>query len=74
MKAEGFFIIGHPHETEEDIRKYPEFAKRIGLNQRALFFVMTPYPGTQIYKEYKEKNLIESYDWEIGRASCRERV
>lgn len=64
MKAEGFFIIGHPHETEEDIKKYPKFATAMGINQRALYFVMTPYPGTQIYREYKEKNLIESYDWD----------
>ena len=29
-----------------------------------MLFRSTPYPGTQIYKEYKEKNLIESYDWD----------
>lgn len=64
MKVEGFFIIGHPHETEEDIKKYPKFAQKMEINSRALYFVMTPYPGTQIYREYKEKNLIESYDWD----------
>ncbi|MFQ5449480.1 MAG: B12-binding domain-containing radical SAM protein [Nitrospinaceae bacterium] len=64
MHVEGFFIIGHPHETEADIKKYPEFALRMGINQRAFYFVMTPYPGTQIYREYYGKKLIESFDWD----------
>lgn len=64
IKVEGYFIIGHSHETMEDIKKYPGFAERTGISQRALYFVMTPYPGTQIYREYKSKNLIDSYDWD----------
>ncbi len=64
IKCEGFLIIGHPHETKEDILKYPEFAKQMGLGHRALYFVMTPYPGTQIYREYEEKKLIDSFDWD----------
>lgn len=63
MVVEGFFIIGHPHETAEDIKKYPVFAQAMDINQRAFYFVMTPYPGTQIYREYYEKKLIESFDW-----------
>ena len=63
MVVEGFLIIGHPHETEEDIKKYPKFAQAMDINHRALYFVMTPYPGTQIYREYLEKKLIESFDW-----------
>ena len=64
MKIEGFLIIGHPHETREDILRYPEFAKQMGLDHRALYFVMTPYPGTQIYREYDQRKLIDSLDWD----------
>lgn len=64
MVVEGLLIIGHPHETAEDIKKYPEFAKAMDIDHRALYFVMTPYPGTQIYREYYEKKLIESFDWD----------
>lgn len=64
MKVEGFFIIGHSHETEEDIKRYPDFSERLGIHHRALYFVMTPYPGTQVFREYQEKNLIESRDWD----------
>ncbi|MCH8207836.1 MAG: cobalamin-dependent protein, partial [Nitrospinae bacterium] len=52
IRMDAFLIIGHTHETEQDIKKYPEFAKRVGLHHQAVYFVMTPYPGTQIYKEY----------------------
>ncbi|MCH8209203.1 MAG: B12-binding domain-containing radical SAM protein [Nitrospinae bacterium] len=65
IKVVGLFIIGHPHETEEDIKKYPEYVKKMGIDHRALYFVMTPYPGTQIFKEYHDKGLIESYDWDL---------
>ena len=64
IRTDGFLIIGHPHETEEDIKLYPEFAVQSGLNHQAQYFVMTPYPGTQIYSKYLEKNLIESFDWD----------
>jgi len=64
IRTDGFLIIGHPHETEEDIKRYPEFAIRSGLDHQAQYFVMTPYPGTQIYSEYLGKNLIESFDWD----------
>lgn len=64
IRMDAFLIIGHTHETEQDIKKYPEFAKRVGLHHQAVYFVMTPYPGTQIYKEYESKNLIESFDWD----------
>ncbi len=64
MVVDGFLIIGHPHESEEDIKRYADFATRLGLDQRAFFFVMTPYPGTQIYREYYEKKLIDSFEWD----------
>jgi hypothetical protein len=64
IRTDGFLIIGHPHETEADIKRYPEFAIQSGLNHQAQYFVMTPYPGTQIYSQYLGKNLIESFDWD----------
>ncbi|MFQ5559942.1 MAG: B12-binding domain-containing radical SAM protein, partial [Nitrospinota bacterium] len=65
IKLEAFFIIGHPHETDKDIRKYPEYSDKLGIGHGALFFVMTPYPGTQIYQEYNAKSLIKSFEWDI---------
>ena len=64
IKVQGYFIIGHLHETVEDIKRYPEYAKEVGLKQ-AVFMVMTPYPGTGIYGEYKKENAINSYNWDM---------
>ena len=67
--AEGYFIIGHYTETIEDTIVYPDFARSLGLRQ-ALFMVMTPYPGTGIFKEYKEEGKICSFDWDFYNNYC----
>lgn len=64
IKIQGYFIIGHLNETVEDIKRYPEYARMLGLKQVA-FMVMTPYPGTRIYNEYKKEKAINSYRWDM---------
>ncbi len=64
IKALGFFIIGHYTETEEDTKKYPEYAESLGLRQ-AIFMVMTPSPGTQVFNEYRQENKITNYNWDL---------
>ncbi|MBW1699331.1 MAG: B12-binding domain-containing radical SAM protein [Deltaproteobacteria bacterium] len=63
IKAQGYFIIGHYRETKEDTERYPEFADALGL-RHGIFMVMTPYPGTAIFEEFKQENKIKSYDWD----------
>jgi anaerobic magnesium-protoporphyrin IX monomethyl ester cyclase len=67
--AEGYFIIGHYTETIEDTIVYPDFARSLGLRQ-ALFMIMTPYPGTGIFKEYKDEGKISSFDWDLYNNYC----
>ena len=69
IKGQGYFIIGHYNETAEDTRKYPEYAESIGL-RHSIFMVMTPYPGTAIFNEYKDKNMIKSFDWDLYNNFC----
>lgn len=64
IKPQGYFIIGNYNETEEDTRRYPEYAEELGL-RHAIFMVMTPYPGTQVFEEFKQRGLIRSYDWDL---------
>jgi magnesium-protoporphyrin IX monomethyl ester (oxidative) cyclase len=64
IKAQGFFIIGHYNENEDDTRKYPEYAESLGL-RNAIFMIMTPYPGTRVYQEYKAENKLKSYNWDL---------
>lgn len=67
--AEGYFIIGHYTENEQETMVYPEFAKSLGL-RHALFMIMTPYPGTGIFTEYKNEGKIRSFDWDLYNNYC----
>jgi len=56
------FLIGIPGETKKMVKKTIAFAKK--LNPKiALFYLLTPYPGTTIYEMAKEKNLLLTKDW-----------
>jgi magnesium-protoporphyrin IX monomethyl ester (oxidative) cyclase len=69
IKGQGYFIIGHYSETAEDTMRYPEYAEAIGL-RHAIFMVMTPYPGTGIFREYRDENKIKSFDWDLYNNFC----
>jgi len=56
-------VIGFPGETEEDIRKSIQFAKDVNV-EFPLFFLPTPYPGTDFHKTAKRQGMIEELDWE----------
>ena len=67
--AEGYFIIGHYTENVQDTLAYPDFAQSLGL-RHALFMIMTPYPGTSIFNEYKNEGKIRSFDWDLYNNYC----
>lgn len=59
-------IVGHERETASDILAYPEYALAAGTQlHNTTFFVMTPYPGTDLAADYSSKDLIESRDWDL---------
>jgi magnesium-protoporphyrin IX monomethyl ester (oxidative) cyclase len=64
ISIEGYFIIGHYSENEADTLVYPKFARSLGL-KNALFFAMTPYPGTKIFEEYRSQDNITSYNRDL---------
>jgi len=51
------FIIGFPEETREDLEATINLAKELQADYTQ-FFIMTPYPGTDLYNYAKEHNLI----------------
>lgn len=51
--TQGFFMIGFPTETEEEIKETLDFAFRSPLHT-AHFFIVTPFEGTELYDRYKE--------------------
>jgi len=58
----GYFMLGIPGETKEDIRKTLDLAMKLKL-QGAVFSIYSPIPGTEIYRELKEKGFLESVDF-----------
>jgi radical SAM superfamily enzyme YgiQ (UPF0313 family) len=60
--AGGTFVIGLPDQTEEQILKFPTYAKKIGLTSTA-YGIATPFPGTQFYDDLNAQGLIFENDW-----------
>lgn len=62
IRMTGFFLIGHPEETVDDIVKSIEFALRLKID-RASFSPLMPLPGSAIYEEWKSRIDVDSIDW-----------
>jgi len=56
------FILGYPGETEDDINKTINFSTKLNSDY-CQYSILTPFPGTPIYNELMEKNLIDNEDW-----------
>ena len=54
----GFFVVGNPDETEEDMCDTFRFAERLPLDTFA-FNRLCVYRGTPLWKEYVERGLVE---------------
>jgi len=66
INCNAFFIIGYPGETEERFLNTVDFAlkmKNIGLTSISVL-VATPYPGTALFRECKEKGYLRRPDAE----------
>jgi radical SAM superfamily enzyme YgiQ (UPF0313 family) len=59
----GFFVVGNPDETVEDIRATFKFAARLRLDTFG-FNRLCVYRGTPLWKEYVARGLVDdSADW-----------
>lgn len=58
IRTLGFFMIGFPTETLEEIQQTIDYASRLDLDE-ALFSIATPYPGTELNKQVMEMNLYD---------------
>ena len=61
IDVRGFFMIGFPTETREEIMQTIEFAKELDVDV-AQFMVSTPFPGTEMWEIAKSNGTI-SDDW-----------
>lgn len=56
-------VLGIDSDTKEDIRRAVAFASEIDAYQLQPA-VLTPYPGTPVYEQYKRENRMLVPDWE----------
>ncbi|MEE8348174.1 MAG: radical SAM protein [Acidobacteriota bacterium] len=59
IHALGFFMIGFPTETVEEINMTIRFACQTDLDE-ALFSIVIPYAGTELNRQVVEKGLFDS--------------
>jgi len=57
LRTQCTFIVGFPIENEKTFAMTYNIAKKINPTI-AIFFPLTPYPGTKVYNEFMDKSLI----------------
>jgi len=63
-RAHGFFLVGSPSETEEDILESFRFAARLKLDTFG-FNRLCVYRGTPLWKEYLDRGILDDErDWD----------
>lgn len=56
-------VLGLDYDTKENIRNSVEFAKKINAYQLQPA-ILTPYPGTPLYKQFEKEDRIIIKDWQ----------
>jgi anaerobic magnesium-protoporphyrin IX monomethyl ester cyclase len=60
--AQTTFIIGQHEDTHETLRGLREFVNQIDPDL-AIFMLLTPFPGTEVYEDAKKNGWIEDSNW-----------
>lgn len=60
--AHAMFIIGERKDTAKSIAELREFANQLDPDL-AIFAILTPFPGTELYEEAKRNGWIEDFNW-----------
>ncbi|MBL7069654.1 MAG: B12-binding domain-containing radical SAM protein [Candidatus Omnitrophica bacterium] len=63
IETAGFFIIGFPGETKEDIKRTIDFSLKLDLI-RANYFTYLPFPGSQSFNELSSDGELDKTDWD----------
>lgn len=59
LKVKGFFIVGYPGETKDNIKETIEFAKSLKLDW-SHFFIAFPHYGTELYELCKKNRYLKT--------------
>jgi len=60
--AQTTFIIGHRNDTHETLADLREFVNVVDPDL-AIFMILTPFPGTDVYEDAKKNGWIEDANW-----------
>ncbi|MDX2129781.1 MAG: radical SAM protein [Chloroherpetonaceae bacterium] len=63
LNVQGNFLTNPAIDTYEDMAAVEKFVSENYL-MMPIYSILTPYPGTQMYREYKAKGLIVDEDWD----------
>ena len=63
IKTTGFFLLGYPGETEEDIKATIEFSHELPI-LRAQYNNFMPLPGSEIYEDLRKQGKLGEMDWD----------
>jgi anaerobic magnesium-protoporphyrin IX monomethyl ester cyclase len=72
----GFFILGFPEETREDLERTIRFACELDLDF-AEFFIASAFPGSALYERAKRDDLVLMENWSdisYGKANIKNPV
>jgi len=58
IESHAFIMVGFPDETEDTFKQTMDFIPELNPDG-IIFSIFTPYPGSDIYNECKEKGIIE---------------
>ena len=61
VKVKSMYILGQPTDTLKTCLKTINYSKKI-LSTYAQFSIFTPYPGTPVFEEYKDRILTDKYE------------
>jgi radical SAM superfamily enzyme YgiQ (UPF0313 family) len=64
IKSVGFFLIGYPGQTMQDMQDTLDFANSLPLDNRHIH-IATPYPGTDLYKKCIENGWLDCEPHEL---------
>lgn len=63
LDTNGYFMLGLSPDTEKSMQDTIDYARTLPLDMMK-FGVTIAFPGTRMFKEYREKKLIRSYNWD----------
>ena len=62
IAVSALMVIGFDHDTREVFERTISFLKETNIDS-ALFFILTPYPGTDLFRRYEKEGRILVRDW-----------